>query len=1078
MPILVVCLSCNSRLRANDDHIGRTLRCPACKTAITVPAICPPPPGETEPKLEILAEPLRSPVSPNPDSDASPSAPQPCSPLNADHKYGSGIGIKGKVAIAGVTLTLLVFSFFGALSLFGASPLSKSAGSVSPAEPRDMVVPPRQVLPSLGGLDFFGGRPIREDRLSGHWEIQDVPDAIRGQPRHVVAPTLELLKGNFVKTSIYEIPFGQVSQFFSGQGETLKLLGFGKKPENPIVILNQNNFLESVHQGDYVVRVVRRGAYSLSRDESEMELVHEDGKIEVFPFSRTENTIRLGDERFVRQAPDAEKTRQDRVAAILAMPAEGVKTEDDLLAVRLAEIPTGRGGTVRETMIAEWNTLSAAQKSEQIESFNRMLRVMIARPLLKWNAEAQAVRMRPMELSPSAREAALEAVKPYVEMAFSHNDALERIKSVIAAERFPVEVYYYVAVLEAAEKSGSWDAVTDSFVFETYRKALEIHMAKLAEAIDNEVAVQRQIDHGEIKVPQEIREWMSQKIARVYGGGQGLVSDNILEKANDGSYRIANSAISEGDDRADVFEFLQVLGVFIDASTYFKRAATEGSLEVMKRLNREGVSPEDRQEAFSRAVASASGRVDILQWLKEQNVDIHVKNWAGESPLHRAAHRGHIEIMQWLLDNHADINAKDEKGVAPVDIAERYNHVEAARWLRDNGAKGLKDIEGLELTPEGWLLGHGFNSTGYLLDPDRRGAVATQFAALEGRHDVLAWLQNQGRDVLGRDNGGGPHTIHLAAEGGHIETMKWLKEQGADINTTFKKAGGWEGGRLRWGEGTPMHSAAYNGHIEAMAWLRDQGADINSRGNPPREGAEGNTPIYYAAENGQLTAVKWLKDLGANLDSSLMHAAALGRSSEAWRFRREQGKSLDPNRIPPASDGRFLAVMKYLREQGVAIDSDGRAIRSAAGALDTEMMTWLMEQGADINTGGGGNADTPLQQVAYTGNLAVLKWMVTNGADLHHRSLHEKIKGHAAVHIAASGGHLEMLKWILQQGANINDVCTWDNHSRSVLDFAEYNAQFRDASDEILIWPLFDLIFHLSIVMMRRTGHQPHGNTF
>ena len=30
----------------------------------------------------------------------------------------------------------------------------------------------------------------------------------------------------------------------------------------------------------------------------------------------------------------------------------------------------------------------------------------------------------------------------------------------------------------------------------------------------------------------------------------------------------------------------------------------------------------------------------------------------------------------------------------------------------------------------------------------------------------------------------------------------------------------------------------------------------------------------------------------------------------------------------------------------------------------------------------------------------------------------------------------------------------------------------------VLIWPLFDLIFHLSIVMMRRTGHQPHGNTF
>src|SRR5688572_3636665 len=50
MPIAVVCGSCHSKLNAPDAAAGKSVKCPKCKAALTVPAA-------TEPQFEVVDEP-------------------------------------------------------------------------------------------------------------------------------------------------------------------------------------------------------------------------------------------------------------------------------------------------------------------------------------------------------------------------------------------------------------------------------------------------------------------------------------------------------------------------------------------------------------------------------------------------------------------------------------------------------------------------------------------------------------------------------------------------------------------------------------------------------------------------------------------------------------------------------------------------------------------------------------------------------------------------------------------------------------------------------------------------------------
>lgn len=164
---------------------------------------------------------------------------------------------------------------------------------------------------------------------------------------------------------------------------------------------------------------------------------------------------------------------------------------------------------------------------------------------------------------------------------------------------------------------------------------------------------------------------------------------------------------------------------------------------------------------------------------------------SGNVPLHWAVIKDRTNLVEWLLAKNADINAADPDGMTPLHFAAVFNRVACAEMLIAKGA--------------------------------RMDAKARKYGALR-----LA-------------------PIHIAAEGGKDEMVKYLLKHGADANTPTEGAN-----RI-----APLHFAAAKGHVAVVETLIAAGADINMKD------FAGKTPLAWAIENNQPETAAILRAAGA-----------------------------------------------------------------------------------------------------------------------------------------------------------------------------------------------------------------------
>ncbi|XP_033843378.1 ankyrin repeat domain-containing protein 10b [Periophthalmus magnuspinnatus] len=98
--------------------------------------------------------------------------------------------------------------------------------------------------------------------------------------------------------------------------------------------------------------------------------------------------------------------------------------------------------------------------------------------------------------------------------------------------------------------------------------------------------------------------------------------------------------------------------------------------------------------------------------------------------------------------------------------------------------------------------------------------------------------------------------IHWAAHFGKLECVMRLVEVGCSVNAVTSRFAQ-----------TPTHIAAFGGHPQSLLWLLKAGADIN------RQDYVGETPIHKAARAGSLDCINALLVQGAKAD--LRNASAL-----------------------------------------------------------------------------------------------------------------------------------------------------------------------------------------------------------
>ena len=216
---------------------------------------------------------------------------------------------------------------------------------------------------------------------------------------------------------------------------------------------------------------------------------------------------------------------------------------------------------------------------------------------------------------------------------------------------------------------------------------------------------------------------------------------------------------------------------------------------------------------------------------------------------------------------------------------------------------------------------------------------------------------------------------------------------------------------------TPLHLCSRAGNLEVVKFLLEKGVDIALRNN------YGQTPLHLSSENGKLEVVKFLLEKGADIESKFpfipdprdpcpMVEDKIKKGT--WVSKKGKDYGITPLHVA-ATRGSNLEVVKFLLEKGADIESkqlDDRKtpLHVAVKSGDFDLVKLLLERGANIES----NADgTPLH---YCYNLKIANLLLEKGANIEAKDYWSKTR----LHNAADGKNLEMIAFLVAKGADIN----------------------------------------------------------
>ncbi|XP_069948336.1 serine/threonine-protein phosphatase 6 regulatory ankyrin repeat subunit B-like [Cherax quadricarinatus] len=375
-----------------------------------------------------------------------------------------------------------------------------------------------------------------------------------------------------------------------------------------------------------------------------------------------------------------------------------------------------------------------------------------------------------------------------------------------------------------------------------------------------------------------------------------------------------------------------------------------------------------------------------------------------QTPLHLAAEENQLEVCDTLLQLGADYNATTDAGQKAVHVAAMRNNSEVVKLF-------------LKTSPE------------LVTTADKDGNTCAHIAALQGSVDVVRELMRHNRGVVinGKNRVGESTTLHLAAEGGHANLVKFLIENGASPKAEN-------------GVGfTAVHLAARYGHIQVLDTLREvTSLRITSK-------KLGLYALHVAAHYGQTEIVRellshipatikseppilsggrpFLPDLGAEADLTPLHLAAHEGNEGVVRILfnipgvQPDVTSRLNGYIPLhlACIGGHTSVVGLLlsksTKQVAKMDKRGRTgLHLAAMHGHYHLVALLMGQGAEL---GSKDRDglTPLHYCARAGHLEVVKLLVEAGASPEDKS----VEGKTPITFAVASEHVDVYNYLINK---------------------------------------------------------------
>lgn len=380
-----------------------------------------------------------------------------------------------------------------------------------------------------------------------------------------------------------------------------------------------------------------------------------------------------------------------------------------------------------------------------------------------------------------------------------------------------------------------------------------------------------------------------------------------------------------------------------------------------------------RQAKKNRALFEAVKKADVEQvkLLIAEGAEVNVK-WRDvyrrdeEDPwpkdperiaLRHAVKVGKIEMVKLLVEAGADVNGGQWP---PLCQAVDENNTEIAEYLIDHGANiNYPQDWGPLQEASALTTGNNIEMVKLLLargaDINAVGGYATalQYSVLMGRRDIFDLLIQRGADVNSKDKWG--HSpLYLAIHNDDSYFMKTLITNGAEVNTKYP------------GGETLLQSAAITGRTESVRVLLEAGANINAVND------RGQTALHVPLDvkNSNYKKYKLSKD---TLELLLAKGADMNLK-----------------------------------------DKNGRTpLLLAAESADGEIVTLLLDKGADVNAKDDESGFTALHYAARSGKKDAAEVLIARGADINTKDN----QGHTPLYVAVNHDY-RVAELLIDKGAN------------------------------------------------------------
>lgn len=389
------------------------------------------------------------------------------------------------------------------------------------------------------------------------------------------------------------------------------------------------------------------------------------------------------------------------------------------------------------------------------------------------------------------------------------------------------------------------------------------------------------------------------------------------------------------------------------------------------------------------------------------------------SALHFAAQRGNYQIVQLLLKRGADKNLKDRYGKTPGVLAndKGYSRVVALldNWTKGGGGNASSDSS---------------SSTAVITVNYNKALLA---AARNGDLSALRRALSNGASVDYRGGSSWTPLLYMANKR-NLDGVKLLVEKGANIDHQGSR--GW----------TPLLIAAYWGEREIAAFLLGKGArkDLTSgRGETAlqlarRRGHTALVKLFSGGNSGNRTKLFWNKKLlsgalknslaavkqalsgGADINSvnssgwTALMIAVYKNNSQMVRFLLAKGADKSLNNKGGYSALKLAGYYRYsnlvrLLDSGTTVKKNwDMELLKAAYKNSYSGVVNAVQQGADVNTAVKSSEWRAVHYVAYHGNLRLLRYLVSKGANLEAATVNQQ----TALSIARRYNRNSIVNWI------------------------------------------------------------------